>query len=563
MKAHLCSLFILAVIFITLSCAKQTSPTGGPQDSIPPKLISSVPENKQINYKSKILTLTFSEDVIVNNAKEELIITPSLGKDFKMTSKGKNITLDLGADPRDSTTYSISFRESVQDITEKNPARNLKIAFSSGTFIDSISVRGKVTDLRKATPAKNITVGLYNNPDTFDIFKHKPFYFTKVSDKGTYSIENIKAGNYFIYAFDDKNKNLIVDSKLEAYGFLKDTIDLHSNKKNINIGLIRLDARKLKLASARPYNTYFAIKTSKGFSSYTVKPSNPEDSLVTMPTANNTTINVYPMMMSADSMKVNFLAIDSLDFKIDTTLYVKLSTRKAEPEKFSVSVQKINIYETPAEIKALVNFSKPLSTINFDSILYQVDSAAFLTFDQTNLLIKSVTQLELVKKVDKKTIFPQEEKETKPTPGQKQKKEAKPSIKINKLIFGKGAFISLENDSSKHIETSTTLNKPEETGILTLEIETKNDHFIVELMEGNDIVQTITDKKKITFNNLIPGQYKIRVIEDRNANKHWDIGSYYQRKEPEKIYYYTTEKGIQEISIKANWEVGPLLITVP
>ncbi len=60
--------------------------------------------------------------------------------------------------------------------------------------------------------------------DTFNIFKHKPVYITQSDDKGKYSIENLKPGDYYIYAIDDKNRNLIADSKSEMYGFLPEKI---------------------------------------------------------------------------------------------------------------------------------------------------------------------------------------------------------------------------------------------------------------------------------------------------------------------------------------------------
>src|SRR5690606_33989008 len=139
--------------------------------------------------------------------------------------------------------------------TERNKAENLKLAFSSGTYIDSLFTQGTIYDALTASPLKNITVGLYTS-DTFNIFQHMPPYFTKGNDKGYFILENLKPDNYFVYAWDDKNKNLTVDSKTEAYGFLKDTLQLRPNIDSISLAipLIRLDARPLRLVSARPYN---------------------------------------------------------------------------------------------------------------------------------------------------------------------------------------------------------------------------------------------------------------------------------------------------------------------
>ncbi|HZB12634.1 MAG TPA: Ig-like domain-containing protein, partial [Chryseolinea sp.] len=70
-----------------LSCARQTAPTGGPKDSIPPTLITSIPKAGQINFKGNSIELTFSEPIFLNNPKDELLITPAIGKEFDIEAK--------------------------------------------------------------------------------------------------------------------------------------------------------------------------------------------------------------------------------------------------------------------------------------------------------------------------------------------------------------------------------------------------------------------------------------------------------------------------------------------
>jgi len=262
------SYWLLYALF-ALACARQTTPTGGPKDSIPPTLVNSIPQQGQVNFKGNSITLTFSEAVILNNPREQLIVTPDLGKDVDAKAKKNQVILTIPEDLQDNTTYSINFREAVQDITEKNPAAMLKLAFSTGTYIDSLIIEGSVSDLLTATETKDATVALCES-DTFDIFKHRPKYFTKSDIKGIFKIENLKPGSYFIYAFEDKNKNLVVDSKSEAYGFLSDYITLDKNIDDVKIRLIHLDSRLLKLTSARPYGTYYNIKTTKNLTDFKI-----------------------------------------------------------------------------------------------------------------------------------------------------------------------------------------------------------------------------------------------------------------------------------------------------
>ena len=46
------------------------------------------------------------------------------------------------------------------------------------------------------------------------------------------------------------------------------------------------------------------------------------------------------------------------------------------------------------------------------------------------------------------------------------------------------------------------------------------------------------------------GNYRLRVIEDRNRNRKWDTGNFLGRLLPEPVRYFA-----KEIELRANWEV--------
>lgn len=560
---------VIAMFILAASCAKQTTPSGGPKDSIPPTLITSVPANGQTNFKMKTITLTFDEFVNVNNPREQIIITPSVGKNPQVIAKKKNIIMTLDADLQDSTTYTINFRESVQDLTEKNPAENLKLAFSTGSYIDSLSISGKVFDLQKGKELKNATVAIYHNADTFDIFTHKPQYFTQTNNEGEFALENLKPGAYYIYAFEDKNKNLLVDSKSELYGFKASPVTIQSgNDSTITINLVRLDARKLKLISARPSNTYFAIKPTKWLHQFDIQTVNKEDSILFTYSYEQNSINVYPVTMTSDSIPVRLQAKDSVNFSIDTLLYVKLPDRKVTPEKFNMAVAKPLIFTNSPEIISAVSFNKPIAFINTDSITFKIDSVTTVSFQPQDIQFINSNELMLTKKMDKELLsdkLPDEVEKTSELTAddlQKGASRGQAAGKLNQLIIGTGAFISIENDSTKRNEQKATIYKPEETSTISVAVQTNKKNFITQLVDGSSkVIQSSINQTSTSFTNLVPGEYQIRLIIDENANGTWDPGNFYKRKEPEKIVYYRSEEGLQSINIKANWELGPLLIT--
>lgn len=555
--------FFLVFLFILLACAKQSTPTGGPKDSIPPILVKSIPGHKQVNFKSKKIELTFSETVILNNPKEQIIITPTIGKNFKATNKNKAVTLEFENEFKDSTTYTLNFREAIQDITEKNSARNLQLAFSTGTYIDSLSITGSIYDLQTTKETKDGTVALYEKVDTFNIFKHKPVYITKTDDKGQFKLENLKNGKYYIYAFEDKNKNLIVDSKNESYGFLNDTITLTKNISKISIPIQHLDARALKLTSARPYNNYFNIKTSKNIISYEL--TSDSTPLISAFGEDRANIRVYNFIKK-DSLATKLIIRDSIGNSVDTTFYVKFSKKKSEPEKFATAIDDLTISEKEGILKTKIVFNKPIATINFDSLLFLPDSTTVIKFTQKDLEWDYPTNTVSIRKTIEKQYLEKEKvdatkKEIK-APQSAQANTTKKKTVKNEVIFGKGAFISIDGDSSKNKTQSFKILREEDAGIILVSIKTDEKYFITELVTpALKVLQSVKNTKNFKLENLVPASYLLRLTIDKNGNGKWDPGNFFTKEEPEPILYYRNEKKESQINLKANWELGPLLIT--
>jgi uncharacterized protein (DUF2141 family) len=552
-------LYWLVYATFLLACARQTAPTGGPKDTIPPEMTRSFPKRQQTNFEGKRLEIEFSEFIALNNPKEQILITPDIEKKYKVTSKKNLVIIELENTLKDSTTYSINFRDAVQDITEKNPAENLKLAFSTGTYIDSLSIQGIVYDLQRGEPIKDATVALYST-DTFDIFKHKPSYITKSNTKGYFLLENLKQGDYYIYAFDDKNRNLLTDSRTELYGFLNEQFYLSNNLVKVDIPIIKLDARPLKLTSSRPYNTYYNIKTSKGLLGYKIYTDN-NDTIKASFGEDRSNIKLYNTFDQADSIPFHLQLTDSINNTIDTVLYAKFLKRQTTPEPFDARIEKLKITATTGNLTGQIAFTKPLLSINWDSIYFQADSTTRIQLQPQDITIDDATKTLVVNKsIDKKYFIQPEDPLTAPA------RTTKPSGQSNKnnnqFYIGKAAFVSIDKDSSAAFQQQIKPTQPEQTGMLIVHVSTNENHFIVEVVNKNfEVVQRQRDNKKPVFSNLEPGEYQLRLLVDKNNDGTWTAGNFFTKSEPEPIQYYTTEKNTRVINLKANWEVGPLLIT--
>ena len=551
--------WLVCLLFFT-SCARQSAPTGGPKDTIPPVLVSVIPPNETINFDANEIEMIFSEDVILNAPKEQLIVTPNIGKEYEIKSRKNVVTLQLKEPLKDSTTYSFNFRETVQDITEKNPVRNLTLAYSTGTYIDSLSITGTIYDMLTGKEVPEATVALHAENDTFNIFEHPAVYFTKTDKQGRFKIDHLKPDNYFIYAFIDKNRNIVVNSRNEAYGFLSEHQYLLENIDSVRIGLVSLDAGPLKMSSARGYNTYFNIRTTKNLRTFNI--TSPEsDNMVYSFGDDQANIKLYDTF-EQDSIRIRVQAVDSINNKIDTTLYAKFLTREVTPEEFKMNVSDATLIGYKGELKADIQFSKPIVDINFDSIFFQVDSLTRVNATRENFTWNELTRKLLLRMKIDPSYFSDGQSDQPIRRGRttapQQDTARNALIKINELNLRPAAFISIEGDSSEAVVQNIRPLQEQDLSIINITIRTSVDSFIVQLVDNNfKVVRAISNRKKVRFTDVPPGDYRVRLIIDRNGNGRWDPGNYFEYVEPEQVIYYRAADGTTTLKgVKANWEIG-------
>ena len=117
------SLFYIISVGIT-GCGQIGMPTGGPRDSIPPRLVSASPALNSTNVTSNKITLTFNEYVDLKEAQTNVLISPYPKKNPSVDFKLKTVTVKLKDTLLPNTTYSINFGSAIVDNNEGNPYKD-------------------------------------------------------------------------------------------------------------------------------------------------------------------------------------------------------------------------------------------------------------------------------------------------------------------------------------------------------------------------------------------------------------------------------------------------------
>jgi len=583
-------LFFLLLIsdYIFFSCANVKPPTGGPRDTIPPVLIQAIPENKSLNYKGNKVELIFDENLLIDNLNSKLIITPFFDSEFEYDARKNYVNIKFEKDFSDSTTYTFNFQDAIADITEKNPTLENVLAFSTGSYIDSIRVFGSIKDLLTGERLEDVTVGLYLANDTSDMFIGNPTYFTRTIENGVFLIENIKNGHYRISAFRDGNSNLKCDMKSEAYGYFIDTLDLtYQHEDSIQLSIQSLDISDLSVQRKAPAGKYFEVRTNKYVTDYTLSYDTSYTEIFSNILPENKIIRFYNTFPD-DSLQAFITLNDSIKSNLLDTLFIKFSETKRKSEQFRFDVDPSDKSKIFYLFNGLIEFSKPVKSINFDSLFFQIDSTTFSFFDsekdllfnynKTELLISHLLDTNLFNKPIPKpdsTITNQSDsinideipsdstdvaevdeplKQKGPaSKGMDLKGGARPkSAKSGfHLYLGHGAFISAENDSSQQKSLSYSFFKEEDLAVIKGIIETEKESFFIQLLTPNfELVEQISNIKEYEFLDIEPGDYLIRVLVDNNNNGIWEPGNYFLHEQNEDVYLYP-----EKITLRANWEI--------
>ena len=546
MRSTIYLALIFFLVIISQKCANPGNPTGGPKDTIPPEFITSTPEFGKINFDQSEISLAFDERVMDNRLKQNLLVTPTYEGDYSAIVKKNIFTIKFEEPFADSTTYTLNFFEGITDVTEKNPAENLVYVFSTGTFLDSLKISGKVRDLLNQKPVQDITIALFGYTDTLDVSEDKPLYFTKTDEEGEFLINYIKDGVYKLFAFGDENRNLLLDTESENYGFLPDSLVLKNSLDSLVIDLVSIDASELKLISARPFSNYFDIRYSKPINSYRIKPFTEKDtikvdSLGHSLSNENKSVRFYHniYLPPEDSLGIIIKAEDTLSQILIDTVYIRFNETIPKKEEYIVT----NISTKPQvysrDINLRFRFNKPTyPQLREDSIFYRFDTVYQVqpdtisyrwNYSNTNLSMEmpidwSKIQDSILAQLDTTQIDSTQ--------------RAKFNLTQLSLYYGESTFISVENDSSG---TSLKIKKydPEEYGLLKVILDTEEDAFILELIDEKfETIRSIRNKKEYTFTKLPLGSYSFRVLLDKDGDGKWSSGNVLKDQPPEPVIIY-------------------------
>ena len=530
-------LFPYVILSLLLgSCANIVPPSGGDKDTTPPAILSESPPNESLQFQSSRIEIKFDEYIQLNDAFNQVVISPPLNAFPDIRVKGKSIIINIEDTLLEATTYTIQFGDCIGDITENNRLSNYVYAFSTGDELDSLTVKGSVRDAFSGEIPEKTLVLLYRNTADSAFQKQKPTYFAKSDASGNFTINHIKEGNYRVYGLRDQNFNYFYDLPNEAIAFMNDSLVLTGDTVGIQLSLFEQANELVFISDIRavgPGKT--RLIWSAPVNSFSIEPVDTSASLLLISNSRKDTVTLWHPQPVPDTLRLGIQ-----QGMMDTTLSLPLEPidsaflsrankwTNAPPTGGESSRSRLPSQElaTPA----ILSFEVPLVGWAIDSMLLTIDSGR--------------TIMPFTASID--SIHPEKLLIT--------------STWLNdtaySLMLKKGATNDLYGRVNDSLQYAFRTRAQEEYGQLLIELIAPGQHnYIAELIRKDGSIKSrqqlpaFSDSTQIVWKNLLPETYRLRIIDDANRNGKWDTGSFPDKRQPERTFYYEAE-----LTIRPNWE---------
>ena len=561
------TLVILWLLLFFGACARIVIPTGGAKDTVPPKVTAEHPENQSLFFNAKTIRITFDEYVTLNNPVENIIFSPPLSHNPEYLISGKSLIIKLKDTLLPNKTYNVVFVNAIKDFHENNLLNLYQYTFSTGAFIDSCMLQGNLINAETLEPETGVYVFLYEDDiDSLPLIA-KPTYLTKTQKGGTFTFQNIANKTYKIFALKDINGNLIFDLPNEGIAFLdtlqaaypipiKDTMKKQTDTLNRDL-IDTVNKKQTDALLKKELRLYYFMEED------TVqrleRPQNPQKNIYKI--IYKMPVNTFIVRQLTPQKKMDYFEVynpqkdtitwyfktnipDSLVFEIQTdaqrTDTVLLKPFKAPAAQSggrgrrAVAVPKLNVTHSHAGslfVPLTLHFSFPVQSVDTFpvTVISNKKSGGDTTHYYYSIPDTFTISLPLVFSLEEKVPYVVLIKDS--------------------LFFG---FDGTTNDS---IKINFTAKSERDYGNLLMNYKLKGSsspHIILLLDSRKNIVQQdiISSSQSISYKNLNPGEYKIKVIEDVNGNGKWDTGSYAKKRQPEKIFFFN-----KSITIRGYWDL--------
>jgi hypothetical protein len=594
---------IMLLLVFLYACANVVAPTGGPRDEEPPVVIRSTPPNHSPNFTADQIRIYFDEFVELRNIRQQMLVSPPLAGLPDIRIRGRSVVIDIDEELRENTTYNFFFGDAIRDITEGNAIPNFQFVFSTGDYVDSLSVRGKVINAFTHEPEDGVFVMMYDSIMDSIPYLERPVYLAKTDKDGLFTIGNMRGGDFLMFALKDNNANFLYDLPDEKIAFLDSLVrpEFVKPKRDMIGGETDVIGEEIKVVGeetevigkeikvvgeekefvgedldlieeqregnfeapfrdAEPhFYTLFLFQepdTAQRVTSYSVVQKGLVQMTFRVPYDSVYVRDIRPEKDTADwhipayntgrdtlSLWITDPLRDSLFIEvIDRGQVLDTLKRSARPRAVRGREADAEEEIIPLDIKLdgprgrAWPFFRPLALMSGSPVETIDPEKISIMKNDTIPVYWRFETIDRVRRTLRTDSMPEQDRQ----------------YRIKALP---GAFTDVFGVTNDTLIISFRTSNIEDYGklIMNMHLPGEDGQYILQLLsrDARVLAEKILMKDgTYTFSHLQPGQYRLRLIDDRNKNGKWDTGIYLKKQLPEPVFIFQ-----EEIQIRQNWEM--------
>ena len=582
-------LLAMAAAAVTVACANMGRPEGGPRDELPPVYVRSNPALGQLNFKGNKITVDFDENIQLDDAMNKIVVSPAQHTTPAISSNGRRVTIELRDTLIPNTTYTLDFADAVKDLNEGNVLDGFAMDFATGDTIDTLRISGMVFEARTLEPAQGMLLGVYSNLSDTAISTLPFERITKTNQLGQFTLRNLKAGTYRVYALNDVNRDYHWDRSEDVAFYdvavspsseptvITDTLTRHTGERDslvmrdatrflpddllltwFNEGYASQYLRDYKRPERNKLTFQFGAKSDTLPILRLLNTHRAGDEISTWatldasPTLDTLTYWISDTsLVSLDSitLEATYLRTDTLDNLVWGTDTLKFNMRPEKKKKEKKKKKKDDeeadtIPPVPhMELRMLSGSSQDLHkglTLSAGSPVVRFDTAAIHLEIQVDTLWYRI--------VPPKFTRPEPLRPMVFTAPYKWEEGTKYRLTIDSAAVND--IYGLDNAQLVH---EFTTKKSEDYSAISFNVSGLDGRKgIVEVLSSSDkpVASAPVNGDLATIRYLSPGTYYARLFIDANDDGEWTTGSITDSIQPEEVYYYP-----KKINLKKNWTI--------
>ena len=595
---------LLLTAFSAQRCANAVAPTGGPKDERPPVVVETLPENRSTNFIGKKIEITFDEYITLENANQNVLISPPLSEKPDIKLKNKTVVIKFKENLATNTTYTIDFGTAIKDLHEGNQFKDYVYSFSTGDHLDTLCIAGKVINAEDKKPVDGVYVSLYaadrENLDSLPMTT-APNYITKTDKEGSFRLAGLADKKYLVFALKDANANLYFDLPNEEVAFLDTLVPASypwTAPKPQVLDSTRIDSTLIISDSTLSIPADSLLKLS-------------QDSLIII----SDTLQIKPQ----DTLPQRIFDQKALDLTL--YMFTEVDSTQVLLEKKLVEEGMLRfVFRHPAKEAVIMTPEMLPDTFNLVA-MHSADYDTVWWYFTPNVKDSLWVQVKYDTVINDSSRYSLKFKES---GGNRRRKREVEKLKVTDNLLGRGGLIAGEDlilkfsepivdyqmrdsavfkrdtticynqlafepadedglkyrlttpfaaDSSYSFEIPDSVfwgirgrtNDPIRVDFHVLKDDEYGNIYItvvppegmkqvvVQLTNENGKVlkeETITTRQEVMFEHLMPAKYKLRAILDADGNGKWSTGNYHRHTLPETVIEYK-----DTLEIKAGWDI--------